>query len=316
MSRSCPDRFAGRAEEQGPRCLLGAGALCRSGSNVLQRELLAVLRLLLIYVFALCVVLWVRPAWAADQPVSAGSRNGDPFAMYHADLERAANEVVARADAGTALGAAQRSASTAGPREPEVDRLVDRFAAQYWGDKARDLRSALARLQQLRPALSPILRSERIPTELIAVVLVESAANPSALSVRGARGLWQLIPETARRYGLRVEPGRDERLDTERATRAAARYLADLHDRFGDWLLALAAYNAGEDRVESAIEHAGRADFSLLSARRLLPAETRNYVPAVISAAEMISGRNDLSFSASDRAHTPLRTVYAKAAGD
>lgn len=236
--------------------------------------------------------------------------------MYHVDLERAANEVVARADAGTAMNPAPRSTSTAGAREPEVDRRVDRFAAQYWGDKARDLRSALARLQRLQPVLTPILRRERIPSELIAVVLVESAANPSALSVRGARGLWQLIPETARRYGLRVEPGYDERLDTERATRAAARYLADLHDRFGDWLLALAAYNAGEDTVESAIEHAGRADFSLLSARRLLPAETRNYVPAVISAAQMISGRDDLTFPASDRVPTPLRTVYAQAAGN
>lgn len=315
MSESCPNRFMAGAGAEGHVHTLGAEGLYIDGLNTSQGGLCMV-KLPLLCVLILGVLVWVGPARAADKPMLVASRNGEPFAVYHADLERAANEVVARAEAGTAMGAAQRSASTAGPREPEVGRLVDRFAVQYWGDKARDFRSALARLQRLQPVLTPILRSERIPSELIAVVLVESAANPSALSVRGARGLWQLIPETARRYGLRIEPGRDERLDTERATRAAARYLADLHDRFGDWLLALAAYNAGEDRVESAIEHAGRADFSLLSGRRLLPAETRNYVPAVISAAEMISGRDDLSFSASDRAHTPLRTVYAESAGD
>jgi membrane-bound lytic murein transglycosylase D len=92
------------------------------------------------------------------------------------------------------------------------------------------------------------------------------------------------MPATARRYGLTVEAANDHRTDPEHATRAAARYLRDLHKRFGDWKLALAAYNAGEGRVQRAIERAGVRDFDELARRGLLPAETRNYVPAVLAA--------------------------------
>lgn len=136
----------------------------------------------------------------------------------------------------------------------------------------------------LRPLIQPILSKEGVPDQLAAVIRVESGGNPLALSPKGARGLWQLMPDTARRYGLRVDERLDERLDLEKSTTGAARYLRDLYAQFGSWPLALAAYNTGEQNLQKAIERAHSRDFSTLSALGYLPSETRNYVPAVLSA--------------------------------
>jgi membrane-bound lytic murein transglycosylase D len=116
------------------------------------------------------------------------------------------------------------------------------------------------------------------------VVSVESGGRTDALSPKGARGLWQLMPATARRYGLQVNEMQDERLDLFKSTDAAARYLHDLYGQFGDWKLALAAYNAGEANVGSAILRARSQDFDQLTNLRMLPLETRNYVPRVLAA--------------------------------
>ena len=141
-----------------------------------------------------------------------------------------------------------------------------------------------------RPQLTPetrrwlerILAAEGVPVELLAVGWVESQFDSQALSPKGARGVWQLMPETARRYGLEVSRGRDDRTDPARSTRAAARHLTELYAKFGDWLLALAAYNAGGERVEAALARAGSRDFRQVS--RWLPKETQEYVPAVLGA--------------------------------
>jgi len=138
---------------------------------------------------------------------------------------------------------------------------------------------SLARLDLLRPIIEPELARAGLPVELSGMVQVESGAQTFALSRRGARGLWQLMPDTARRYGLTVTTQRDERLDTYKSTRAAALYLRELYAQFGDWSLVFAAYNAGEQTVQRAIDRSGTSDFSRLN--RLLPPETRSYVPAV-----------------------------------
>ncbi|HEV8383969.1 MAG TPA: lytic transglycosylase domain-containing protein, partial [Candidatus Acidoferrales bacterium] len=127
-----------------------------------------------------------------------------------------------------------------------------------------------------------IFEEEGVPLELLVVAEVESGFNPLALSPKGARGPWQLMPATAQRFGLRVNGQTDERVHPERSTRAAARYLRELYAQFGDWELALAAYNAGEQRVASAIERGGTRDFWQLAQQQLLPEETRRYVPAVL----------------------------------
>ncbi len=101
-----------------------------------------------------------------------------------------------------------------------------------------------------------------------------------------------MMPDTARQYGLQVGATRDERLDVARATRAAARFLRNLYARFRDWPLALAAYNAGPDAVEKALSASGAKTFVELSSGRKLPAETRNYVPAVLAAMRLLGGTN------------------------
>jgi hypothetical protein len=148
--------------------------------------------------------------------------------------------------------------------------------------------AAAKRLSLLRPIVEPILRSHGIPEGLTAVILVESGGRREALSPKGARGLWQLMPETARRYGLRIDEFRDDRLDLSMATNAAAEYLHDLYAQFGDWKLALAAYNTGEANVGSAISRAHTQDFDQLANLRMLPLETRNYVPRVLAAGQFI----------------------------
>jgi membrane-bound lytic murein transglycosylase D len=152
------------------------------------------------------------------------------------------------------------------------------------------------------------LKSHGIPESLAAVILVESGGRAEAQSPKGARGLWQLMPDTARRYGLRVDEIRDDRLDLFRATGAAAQYLHDLYAQFGDWRLALAAYNTGEANLGRAILRAHTQDFDQLTGLRMLPLETRNYVPRVLAAAQII-GPN---FMANHDA-TEVKTVFAVA---
>ncbi len=152
-------------------------------------------------------------------------------------------------------------------------------------------RNVVARYGDYQNTLGRILVEEQVPIELLAVAFVESRFNPQALSPKGARGIWQLMPVTAARYGLTVEPLNDHRTHPEKSTRAAARYLRDLYQQFGDWKLALAAYNWGEGKVQRVINKTGLRDFDEIARRDLLPLETRNYVPAVLAAWAQLSQR-------------------------
>ena len=132
-------------------------------------------------------------------------------------------------------------------------------------------------------------RRADVPEDLVWLALVESVWNPTAVSPAAAGGIWQFIPKTATEYGLRVASGNDERSDPLKQTRVAAAYLSDLHTIFGDWALAMAAYNSGEPRVMDAIVKNGRANFWELYDKQLLPKETRDYVPKILAAIKVAS---------------------------
>ena len=143
---------------------------------------------------------------------------------------------------------------------------------------------SLRRLGRYRPMIQRIFDEEGVPRELIYLALVESGFQPRAVSRKRAAGLWQFMRLRGREYGLRRNRYYDDRLDPEKATRAAARHLRDLYERLGDWYLAMAAYNAGPSRVQRGVRRTGYADFWELSRRRVLPRQTRRYVPLILAA--------------------------------
>jgi membrane-bound lytic murein transglycosylase D len=128
-----------------------------------------------------------------------------------------------------------------------------------------------------------IFKEEGVPQDLIYLAQAESSFQPLALSRAGARGMWQFMAFTGKEYGLRKNWWVDERQDPEKATRAAARHLRDLYQQYGDWYLAMAAYNSGPFSVQRAIERTGYADFWELYKRNQFPRETRNYVPIILA---------------------------------
>lgn len=139
------------------------------------------------------------------------------------------------------------------------------------------------RAGKYREMISRVLREEGVPQDLIYLAQAESAFQPTALSRAGARGMWQFMAFTGKLYGLDVNWWQDKRQDPELATRAAAHHLHDLYRQFGDWYLAMAAYNSGPFNVQHAIERTGYADFWELFKRNQLPQQTRNYVPIILA---------------------------------
>jgi membrane-bound lytic murein transglycosylase D len=129
-----------------------------------------------------------------------------------------------------------------------------------------------------------ILKEHGLPEDLVYVAMIESGFNPKAYSSAKACGPWQFIYETGGRYGLKANFWIDERRDPEKSTIAAAKYLTDLFNQFGHWYLAAAGYNAGEKRVERAIEKHNTNDFWELAKYNALPRETREYIPKLIAA--------------------------------
>jgi len=151
----------------------------------------------------------------------------------------------------------------------------------------------LRRSGRYRPLVQRILDDEGVPEELIYLAQVESGFLPRARSNKKAVGMWQFVQFRGRQYGLMQGPGTDDRLDPEKATRAAAHHLHDLYAMFGDWYLAMAAYNCGPGCVQRAVERTGYADFWELRRLNVLPRETANYVPLIVALTIMSKNPKD-----------------------
>lgn len=162
----------------------------------------------------------------------------------------------------------------------------------------------LDRKSTYQPMISEKLAERDMPQDLIYLAMIESGFNPKAQSPAKAGGLWQFISETGKRYGLTVNKHVDERNQPEKATDAALAYLSDLHDRFGSWYLAAAAYNTGENRVGRIMkqvtgsEKGTDADYYRIS--KLLPKETQDYVPMMIAAGRISKEPAKYGFDSAD----------------
>jgi soluble lytic murein transglycosylase-like protein len=197
--------------------------------------------------------------------------------------------------------ALRTAASQAGPGVPapavarldldvnhkQVDAWVKRLTTSLKGD----FQLSLTRMDKYDDMISAKLDERKMPRELIYLAMIESNFNPTAKSRVKAVGMWQFMSATARQFGLTVGRHVDERKDPAKATDAALTYLAQLHDRFGSWYLAAAAYNSGQGTVSKAMKKVlGRTkgtDEDFFRIAKALPKETRDYVPKLIASAKV-----------------------------
>ena len=177
---------------------------------------------------------------------------------------------------------------------PAIDKWVSYYTTTERGRRTMEI--GIGRSDAYLKMARAEFRRAGVPEDLVWLAFVESVWHPGAVSPAAAGGIWQFIPKTATEYGLTVSDGFDERFDPMKQTKVAAAYLRDLYTIFGDWTLAMAAYNCGEPRVMDAVIKNGRANFWDLHARALLPQETRNYVPKILAAIKVASNADGFGF--------------------
>ncbi len=194
-----------------------------------------------------------------------------------------ANEAAVPVDANVKAKAEAEIKSTRSDLPLMMTDQVAGYITYFSGRGRGTLENALVRSGRYEDMIRRVLKQEGVPQDLIYLAQAESGFHPLALSRVGARGIWQFMASRARGYGLQRDWWVDDRQDPEKATRAAARHLKDLYQQFGDWYLAMAAYNSGPGTVQSAVKRTGYADFWELYRRNVLPKETRNYVPIIVA---------------------------------
>ena len=195
------------------------------------------------------------------------------------------NEIAPAADAGTK---AKAEADLKKTRSDLPLMMTDQVAGYiaYFSNSNRGrgvFERAYARSGRYHDMIVSTLKQEGVPQDLIYLAQAESGFHPHAVSRVGARGIWQFMAGRGLGYGLHHNMYLDDRQDPEKSTRAAARHLKDLYNQFGDWYLAMAAYNSGPGTVQAAVKRTGYADFWELYNRNVLPRETKNYVPIILA---------------------------------
>jgi membrane-bound lytic murein transglycosylase D len=195
----------------------------------------------------------------------------------------ATNGVTPAADAGVKAKAQAEIKNTRSDLPLMMTDQVAGYITYFSGRGRGTFERAFARSGRYHDMIVSTLKEEGVPQDLIYLAQAESGFHPLAVSRVGARGIWQFMASRGRGYGLNHNMWVDDRQDPQKSTRAAARHLKDLYNQFGDWYLAMAAYNSGPGTVQAAVKRTGYADFWELYRRNVLPKETRNYVPIIMA---------------------------------
>lgn len=226
---------------------------------------------------------------AAGALVAAGTLHQTPYLPRTPLGERLAAPASAKAQPADST---QRTDSASGG----LDDGTDHSRVQYWIRKlttsmSSDFEQVLSRKEKYDDMITAKLEARGMPKDLVYLAAIESEFKPTARSRVGAVGLWQFMTSTARRFGLTVGRHEDERKDPAKQTDAALAYLSTLHDEFGSWYLAAAAYNSGEGTVLRALKRVtGRTtgtDADFFRIMPALPKETQDYVPKLIAASRV-----------------------------
>ncbi|MCI0411650.1 LysM peptidoglycan-binding domain-containing protein [bacterium] len=186
----------------------------------------------------------------------------------------------------------------------EVNDSVLSFIRIFQNSRRKEFVGGLVRSGRYLPMMKRIFREQGLPEDLVYTALIESSFKSNAYSRARAKGFWQFISGTAKRYDLRMDWWVDQRSDFERSTYAATEYLRDLHGMFGDWYLALAGYNAGENKVAYGLRQSGAQNFWQLARTRYIRQETKNYVPAILAA--MIIAKDPEKYGFYEQLELPL----------
>ena len=206
------------------------------------------------------------------------------------------NGLAPTADAGTKAKAEAEIKNTHSDLPLMMTDQVAGYIAYFQGRGRGVFERALARSGRYHDMIIGTLKEEGVPQDLIYLAQAESGFHPLAVSRAGARGIWQFMASRARGYGLSHNMWVDDRQDPVKSTQAAAHHLKDLYAQFGDWYLAMAAYNSGPGTVQAAVKRTGYADFWELYQRNVLPKETRNYVPIILAVTIMAKNPSQYGF--------------------
>lgn len=187
-----------------------------------------------------------------------------------------------------------------------VNSNVEHWVRYFKTQGRRTFLQWLHRGESLKETLLPNLKQLGIPLEVFYMAMVESGFSNVAFSRARATGTWQFMAGTAKKYGLKINYWVDERRDPVKATQAAARYLTDLYSRFGDWYLALAAYNAGPGKINRAIRKTKSRDFWKIAKTHYIRRETKDYVPKILAALILATNKSDHGFKLSEYSVEPF----------